>query len=330
MIDLELRRTRITSTDIGPIFGVDEWRDAFSVWCEKKTDAPRREPNWRMRLGKYLEQGIVAAYGDITGRATEWCDTTLCHPDRAWMAASPDALMPTDRRGVDAKLVFWDQRRKWGATPDDIPQSIQLQMWWMMAVLDYDAWDVAALVGDDLPRIYTFERDREAERVLVAKAEEFWRRYVAGDETPDIGGSAAATEWLKQAFPTHKRPDLRAATAEEIADLDQYVQVQIEQKELAGERARLENRLKLAVGEQEGLTWPEGKFTWRKTKDRTVVDWKSMATGLLWAHVKDPEAQNTLLGMYTATKPGVRRVLLDSDLLRRRPHTASEEEEDAD
>jgi predicted phage-related endonuclease len=327
MIDHELRRTRITSTDLGPIFGVDEWRDAFSVWAEKKGRLPAREPTPRMRMGKFLERGIVAAYGAVTRREPVWCDETVCHPERDWMAASPDALCAGERRGVDAKLVFWDQRRKWGATPDDIPESIQVQMWWMMAVLEYDVWDVAALVGDDLPRVYTFERDREIERALIAKAEEFWRRHILGDEVPAIGGSAAAGVWLQQAFPTHRRPDLRAATAEEIADLEQCVQVRIEQRVLAEERACLENRLKLAVGEREGLYWPEGKFTWRKTRDQTVTDWESMATGLLHAHVKDAEERETLTGIYRTTKPGPRRVLLESDLLRRR-HETEEEEDD--
>jgi predicted phage-related endonuclease len=313
MLDLALRKTCITSTDIGPIFGVDDWRDAFSVWVDKKTDAPPMEPNNRMRLGKFLERGIMSAYEHVTGRETRWCDSTVTHATRNWMAATPDAFAVAEARGVDAKLIFWDQRARWGETPNDIPRSIQLQMWWMMAVCEFEVWDVAALVGDDLPRIYTIERDREAEGVMIARAEEFHRRYIVGDETPPIGGSDAAAQWLQQAFPRHKRPDLRLATEAEAEVLDVYVRLRLAQKTLAGERADLENHLKLAIADKEGLIWDAGRLTWRKTKDRSITDWQSCALGMLNEYIEDPERRDEVVAFYTRAKEGSRRLLLKAD-----------------
>lgn len=313
MIDRELRRQGISSTDIGAIFEVDPWRDPFSVWAAKKGQLPEMKVTPRMRLGKYFEQGIVAYYSDLTGRPVQWCDETMRHQERAWMLCTPDALVCHERRGVDAKLVAWDQRRKWGATADDIPLSIQLQMWWMLAVLDYDAWDVAAFIGEEAPRVYEIERDREAERVMVARAEEFHRRYIVGDEVPPITGGEAASLWLQQAFPTHRRPDLRAATAEEIEKLTEYARLRIAQRTLVDEKARIENEIKLAIADHEGLVWDTGKFTWRKTKDRTVIDWQSIAVGLLSQYVTDPETRGTLLGLHTSTRPGPRRIWFDCE-----------------
>ncbi len=311
MIDHSVRRMCVTSTDVGPIFGVDGYRDAFDVWTSKHGHAPPFPATPRMLLGKDLEQGIVQAYSRITGKLVEWTDRTMQHPERPWMAASPDGLVYSEgrslERGVDAKLVFWDQRGKWGAGPDDIPEGIQLQMWWMMAVCNVESWDIAAWVGEDAPRIYEIERNAEAERVVIAKCEEWHRRYIVGNEVPPISGSANATAWLQQAFPRHKRPDMRTATDEEIDLLEEYGHVREVQKEATERRYEMENQIRLAVGDREGLEWPGGKFTWRTTKDKTTVDWETLADGILRTRVT-PEERKMLIDLYTTVTPGARRI----------------------
>lgn len=314
MLDLELRKKCISSTDIGPIFGVDDWRDGWTVAAYKQGLIPAETPNFRMRLGKAIESLIVVRYAELIGKEVTYFDQTVVHPTRQWMSATPDALICGEKRGVDAKYVHWDQRRKWGASCDEVPLSVQFQMWWMMAVCEYDTWDVAAVVGEDEPRIYTFLRDREAERVMIERAEEFHRRYVIGKELPPIGGSDAAQRWLQQAFPTHRTPDIRQATDEEAYMLDAYVRLRCELRNLSEEKDELENRLRAAVADSEGLAWPDGKFTWRKTKDSAKTDWKSLALGLMRL-LPEEEAQMHL-ELHTARKEGSRRIWLDSDSYR--------------
>jgi putative phage-type endonuclease len=314
MIDLELRRKCITSTDVGPIFGVDGFRDAFEVWAEKHGHAPPWIPNARAAMGKDLEQGIMRAYCRLTSREVQWTDRTIQHPTKPWMAGSPDALLygASGRvvRGVDSKLVFFDQRRKWGETAHEIPEAYQLQAWWLMAITDCDVWDVAAWMGEDAPRIYEIERNREAERVVIERCDEWHRRYVLGDEMPPITGSQASARWLQQAFPTHKRPDMRQATAEEVDLLEAYAQARLLREDATEACEEMQNEIKLAIGGGEGLEWPGGKFTWRKTVDGVRVNWESLARGLL--HDKDPELQETLLGIHTEPKPGERRMRFTS------------------
>ncbi len=311
-IDHELRRGLITSTDVGPIFEVDSYgRTGFDRWAEKKGHAPRWDPTPRMLMGKDVEQGIMKAYERLTGRKVAWTDRTLQHPQRTWMGASPDALVfaPSDAldRVVDAKLVFWDQRRKWGATSHQIPEGIQLQMWWIMAVLECEVCDVAAWAGEDEPRIYQIERDREAERVMIAKCEEWHRRYIEGDEIPPISGSKGAAVWLQQTFP-RQRADIREATADEVEALESLALARRDLKEADERRKVLENEIKLAIGDHEGLEWEWGKFTWKLTKDKKKIDWKALGTHLLITRIKDEEERKTLESEYTKTEPGTRRV----------------------
>lgn len=313
MIDPQnLRQYGIGGSEVGAIFGVDEMRDEFSLWAEKKGGLPRPEPGIRMIVGKALEEGVLKLYTYKTGRPVEYYDRTMRHPDRPWMVYTPDALCTTERRGVDAKVVFWDQRRKWGHEADEIPERIQLQCWWYMAGMDYDVWDVAALMGEGEPRVYTIERDREAERVMLARVEQWHRRYIIGDERPAIDASDEAARWLQQAFPAHKRPDIQPATADEIDLLEAYAYVRRIEKSLAPQRALLESRLKEAIGGREGIAWDGGKFTWRRTKDSTYTDWESLGTALLFNFMKDEKERAQVLAEYARVKEGFRRIRFDA------------------
>jgi predicted phage-related endonuclease len=319
MIDPSIRKLGIGGSDVAAIFGADEFKDAFSVWAMKKGGLvadPR--PNIRMLVGKCLEEGVLKIYEHVTGRKIEYLDTTLQHLDRPWQVYSVDALCVNERRGVDAKVVAWDQRRQWGESADEIPMRVQLQCWWYMSALNYDVWDVCALMGEGVPRIYTIERDLEAERAMLARVEEWYVRYIVGDERPPLGGNADAARWLKQMYPVHKRPDLRWASDDEVRALQEYVKVRVEQKELARRRAALEIFLKSSIAEREGLEWDEGRFTWRRTKDGTWVDWESMALALLHSFIK-PESRAEVEAQYTHVKEGVRRIYCDHDDLRNKP-----------
>lgn len=322
MIDPEKRRLGIGGSDVAAIFGADEFKDAFSVWAQKKGGlANNQEPNIRMLVGKFLEEGVIKLYEHITKRKTEFCDVTSVHPERPWMVYTPDALCPGERRGVDAKVVAWDQRRQWD---DGVPLRVELQCWWYMAALDYDVWDVCALMGEGEPRIYSIYRDRDGEEKMLARVKEWYDVYLVGDERPPIGGNEDAARWLKQMYPKNKR-DLRMATNEEVAALTEYVQVRVMQKELSRRQKAYENYFKANIQDGEGLVWEEGKLTWRRTKDSAPkTNWEALALALLQQHVKDDAEQQRLKEFYLLPpKPGARRMLCTHDDLR-----ASHEEEE--
>jgi hypothetical protein len=185
-----------------------------------------------------------------------------------------------------------------------------------MAALDFDRWDVAALIGEGLPRVYTINRDLEMERAVLARAEEWHARYILGDEHPPMGASAEANYWLQATFPTHRRPDIREATEWEALTMASYTDIRATQKACTNERARLENLLKEAVGNSEGIYSDTARFTWRKTKDSSVTDWHSMALALLTHYIREDDARADLLEQYTRVKPGIRRIHYTADELK--------------
>lgn len=307
MIDDDLRRTGICASDVGAIFQVDPWRDPLAVWAHKK-GLPSTPPKDFMIVGHELERGVAALYAYKTGRTVTWVDRTFRHPARPWMVYTPDALVEGERRGVDAKVILgFDQRKYWGPTADQIPPRVQLQCWWYMAAMDYDVWDVAAFMGDGLPVVYEVPRDREAERVMLDRVYEWYRRYIVGNERPPMTDSRRAAAWLQHVYPRHREP-LREATTAEAAMLDEYVEVRMAEANLKRLRANCEHAIKDAIKDAAGLQWSGGKITWRRSKDGEVINWQAIARGLLPQF--DKETQTTLLGLHTTPKAGSRSLRL--------------------
>jgi predicted phage-related endonuclease len=312
MLNEALRKLAIGGSEIGAILGVDPDRDALAVWTSKRGNlapmADRDKPTY-MILGRMLEEGVLRIYEHITGRETDYCNDSRLHPERPWMVWTPDGLCRKERRGVDAKIVRWDQGYKWGETADDIPPRIITQCWWYMAAADYDVWDVAALVGCQDVRIYQIDRDQEAEREMLFRAQEFYRRYLIGNERPPATRrSDEVDRWLKQMFPKDRKP-IREASDSEAFLLDEYSRIRIRENELNTLRETLETRLKLVLEDAEGLEWSAGRITYRATKGGGT-DWKKLAEMLLSREVTAAE-RAALLEQYA--KPGTRRLLWDCD-----------------
>jgi predicted phage-related endonuclease len=309
MLDHKMRQLAIGGSDIGAILGLDDNRDGFSVWAAKRGGLPRLTDDEKplpMLIGSFLEEGIIRLYTHFTKREAVFDNKTRLHPTRPYMVYTPDALCRHERRGIDAKAVRMDQRYKWGESLDEIPWHIVAQVWWYMAAMEYDRWDVFALIGGQEPRLYTVERDPEIERVMLEKAEEFYRRYLIGNEQPPIGSSDEASRWLKQQFPAHRAP-LRDADEKECALLDAYSVVRTEEEEAAEERKRLEVLVKAAIEDAEGIRWPRGRVTYRKAKDGIETDWEALAIRQM--RLMTDAERKIAIAEYSKKKVGSRRFL---------------------
>lgn len=305
MPDESKRTLAIGGSEIAAIFGLHDYLDEFSLWARKKGELLPVQETHRINLGQFLQRGIAEYYSHVTGLKTEWRDKTERHPHYPFMAYSPDALVIGERRGLDTKYVSFDQSPRWGKTIEQIPPQAVMQAWWYLAALDYLQWDIAALVvGLDEMRIYTVERDFEVEGVMLRKAREWWERYLVGEERPPITGSETSARWLQKTWPRHRRGDIRTATFEQAAMLDEYAGVRQELDCFNERRQLLEAQIKEQIGEHEGLKWPGGRFTWKLTKDSERVEWEGLAKLLLQGQVEHEK----LVKEFTYMKPGVRRI----------------------
>ena len=280
MINVELRAQGIGGSDVAAIVGLDPRRDAFAVYADKLGLVERSEPNARMKWGKRLERVIVDAYSEETGRSTIWIDETRRNPAREWQVYTPDAMCTAMLRGIDAKNVSFDQAAKWGEIGSDlVPDSIALQCQWYCSSADIPVWDVAALFGGNDLRIYTVNRDPEIEAALLEEAENFWKNHVLARVPPPIGSSATAAEYIRKRFPRNTEA-VRFATPEEVELLGRYRAAR-EAADAADEaKTSVENEVKLAIGDAEGIMAGASKVTYKRAKDTVGPDWQALAMEL--------------------------------------------------
>lgn len=299
------RRNRIGGSEIGAVVGCHPYQDAHALWVFKRGLAEPFEPNIRMKMGIALEPGILKLYSDETGYSLTPGGHMCHHLTIPYMVFSPDALVQGERRGVDAKLVAWDQRHHWGEDEDHIPPHIQLQCHWYMIAMDYEFWDLAVVFPGLEFRRYTVERDPVFHEWILEKAEEFWRRYLIGTEEPAFGASEASRHYLQQRFPRNIAP-LRSATPEEVAKLEEFGELRAAAKSIDNAKKALQRELEKAIGDADGLTWGRGKMTWKRTKDSQYVHWQALSADLL--RNESAEVKTHYISLYTKTDPGYRRI----------------------
>jgi hypothetical protein len=313
-LDLTGRDDYYHCSELGSFHGVGY--DDLSALYAEKIDHVLRPVTKAMMHGKFLEDGIRLIACMETGiNFNPSFNKTLTHPEypKYSLRGTPDALAddPNDG-GLEIKKLNWFQRNQFDELTGEMPPQWELQARGCMSLTRRPRWHVAVWSGD---RLYTImiERDLEFEEFILDGAERLWRRYFVERVPPPVGGSKITAEWLQKKWPSHKRPDIRPATDEEIELLTAYGKVRAQQDVLKKERALMENQLKEAIKDREGLSWPGGRFTWRRAKDSTWVDWESMAVGLRTHFIKDEDARKKITDDHTHTKPGSRRINFKSD-----------------
>jgi len=314
MIDHAIRDTGLGGSEIGALFNAHPFLDEFSVAMRKRSTERiyRPGPNDRQRFGKAIEPTTIALYEYMTGKRVERCDNTRRHPERPWQIATPDAFRAGEKRGIELKCCFPDQRGNWGHTIDEAPEYAVMQCWWYESIFDMDVWELVVMIlGEPLPRIIEVHRDLERERVMIDYAAQWWRKFgPEGRELPPISGSQASAEWLKRMFPRNKYAIRRAEDAE-VEKLEAYTQVRIEETRVAARKALLENEIKLAIRDDDGLFWEGGKFTYKRIRDSKKTDWKALAEMLMFTMPTEEREAKT--AAFTVPVEGYRRVHFTAD-----------------
>lgn len=300
---LDQRRTGISGTDVSAILGINPWASALDVWLDKLGKAEPKETNMAMRMGNLLEPVVAQLYAEDTG----WILSEpgfMRHQSRNWHIGTPDRLAENgDGIGqilIEIKTARSD--RDWGEPgTDQIPRHYLTQVAWYLALTELQVAHVAVLIGASDYRRYEIARDLDLEAVLVERCEAFWRSNVLGGQMPALDGSDSVARYVAQRFPKNVNP-LRPATPEELDLARRLAAARAATAAAEREQTEVENLLKAAIGEAEGLDLGDlGKITWKATKPRETTDWKTLAAEanlpaeLIARHTKTGESSRRFL-----------------------------------
>ncbi len=284
------RRTHVTATDVAAIEGASPWRCEQDV-ADEKWGIAEGESTLVMRVGNALEDLIAAAYADQTGRKVRrvrglWESATI-----PWAAASPDATAA----GRLVELKWTGNRSRFR---DGLPEDVEIQARWQAFVADVSEVDVAALtVGDDEVRIFTVGRDAGIEHYLVGKAEDFRRRLAVG------GPFVQSLDSVKRKHPADNGTEL-VADAQLDGAVHALRDVRFGIDSLKANEERLKVAIQTRMADAAYLIGDGYRVTWKRTRDVTETDWKSLATSLL-TQLPEPD-RAAVVGLHSMARSGPR------------------------
>jgi len=297
---LEARRQFVTSTDIPVILGLSPYKVEADIAAEKidgrREDADEKHARL-LRLGQRLEE-VVREEDEIEhGVRLRKVNRFLVHPKIEWAGTSLDFERVGERVIVEAKS---SRARRWD---DGLPQDVEAQVRWQMGVAGYPKAHVALLRSGSELECFDVEHDQATFDGLVDIAADFRDRLARG------GPFTESADSLKRRYPADSGAEIEADN--EMADaVAALIALRTRRKGLEADEERLEVAIKTRMADAAALVGDGWRVTWKRTKDRTETDWKSLSTGLLKL-VPETERE-ALVGLHSAVREGFRpfRVVL--------------------
>lgn len=237
----QIRRGFLGASDLGAVFGVDPFRTAYDLYCEKKYDLDEKEDNDAIALGNALEASLVYYCGKKKLLDVE----RNVRYEEGIFAANCDAVSVCGRIVVEAKTTSrpWE----WGPEGTDqvpwrVTLQVQQQMWLAHAELAYVV--VLMPVGGRLTlRIYEVPRNEEIIQRIKSAGMIWWSEHIIQDMPP----SEDPTLSVVQRIIRHEEP---TPVDVEHGLMAEWAAAQKGAKEANAELTRTKARVIAALGDQ--------------------------------------------------------------------------------
>lgn len=287
----QLRKSGVGASEVAAVLGLDSYTSPLDVWARKTGRAPvwdEAPQRLDQKLGHMLEPVMATLYQDERPGVVLEERGTIVGPE-PWMLATPDRWAsvgdfpvgeePTiyDQWLVQFKTKNWRTFEGFGAEgTDEIPDTIQCQVQWEMAVAGRDRCDVGVLVDGREWYVFPVAYDPELGADLMSRIGDWWKRYVVTDIEPPVGTHAQDVEYLKRKFAAPTKDLLPATPAIEEA-CERLAIAQQTAKDAEFEKDSAKSVLMQLIGEHKGTHARAGKVSWNAMKGRAITDWEKIA-----------------------------------------------------
>lgn len=294
-------KTGVGGSDVAAILGLSPYKTPAEVYARIVHGTPEAK-GVRLRLGQIAEPHILQDYCDRHDLSMMDLqrNVEIVHPVKPYMRGELDALKTGKAFGVECKLVGQRQAERWGADgSDDIPDEYLVQVAWYSMLADIGYMAIAAWFdgGGDY-REFRYERNLELEGRLRELVEKFWTDHVEKKVPPSLLGAHADT--VRLIYP-RGNGTVREAVGEEIFAISAYAGAHKEHAEAAAKLESIKAGLQGRIADADGLVSPQGRVTWKKSKDGTQTDYE--------AACKEAGVKPEIIAKHTTVKPGSRRFL---------------------
>ena len=306
---LVLRRNHLGGSDIASIMGVG-WNSPLEVYYEKRGLMEPTEGDRRMDSASFLEPAVAAWFEKETGFKTTEVGA-LIGPGH--MMSTPDRLIHKTGNGPSAILEIKcpgaHKAADWAGYDGETicPDYAAIQSAWYMLHWDLPEAAVMPLVGGVFGDAIWLTRDAVLEAKMMEAAEDFWKNYVQKGIEPPASGTEACKRAIAHVYTDHSEV-IRTATDGEAELIREFRRVDEAAKAVVADLDTIKNQIRQVIGADLGIVSPDGKITYRKSRDGITTEWEMVARTLA-ARYDIGVSLDELVFSHTTPKPGSRRLL---------------------
>lgn len=260
----ELRSHYIGGSDAAAVVGLNSFSSPYALWAEKTGKVSGFEGNLATEVGTYLEEFVAQKFAAETGKKVRKCNLSFFNSDYPFAIANIDREIVGEDAGLEIKTTSEMNLRKFRG--GEYPENYYCQCVHYMAITGKKRWYLAVLVGNREFMWFTIERD-EAEIEALMTAEKLFWDLVERNIPPAPDGMKATTEVIKTLYPESDETtvDLFGHTA----DLDRYIALGEQIKDLEEQRNEIANRVKDFMGEAGRGECDRYRVSWTSSARRT-------------------------------------------------------------
>lgn len=268
---LKLRKSSIGGSDAAVILGLNPWRSQYTLWADKKGFIAPVPDNEAMRIGRDLEQYVAERFCEATGKKVKHRNAMLLHDDYDFISANVDREVIGENAGLECKTT--NAFAKSDFEGGEVPLYYYCQCMHYMAVMGYEKMYLAVLVLGKAFYWFEIERNEEEIEALVASEANWWNKYIAGDEVPEIDGSDSTSATLRELYPESRQNSIALYGDEGL--IEQYKQAQKKEKEYKDMVSECKNKIAALMGESETAVLNGYTLTYR-SQSKTSLDGKAL------------------------------------------------------
>ena len=102
---LDNRLKGIGGSDAGSVLGMNKYKSAYALWCEKTGRIHKNIDNERMRFGRDAEDYVAKRWEEETGKKCRKSGFSFQSVDHPFMLANVDRLVVGEDAGLEIKTT---------------------------------------------------------------------------------------------------------------------------------------------------------------------------------------------------------------------------------
>lgn len=260
------RRKGLGGSDAGAVCGMNRYRSALDVYCDKLSLIPPKADNEAMRLGRDLEDYVARRFSAETGKKVHRVKRDggfIRNPKYPFAFANVDRLIYGEKAGLECKTASALNLKRFGET--EFPEEYYCQCVHYLAVTGLEKWYLAALVLGREFKIYEITRDDDEIAALMETERSFWEDHVQKRNPP--APAAGDGETIAALFPGGGESVHLFGFSERLerrAEIDALI------RRLKGERDTIDNEIKAFMKNAEIAENDRYRVSWKAHERRSL------------------------------------------------------------